>query len=230
MGLWKEDVDQASWTLVIRRSWSAPWPKDDEPRPVLVPPELRPYLLAAMQVSPNHLVFPRSDGEPFTPETRWPLVDHLRRATARAGLVEGYEHTCRRCKARAKRTEEPTPEPFAWRHPDAEQRTCPACGMKLWIRPVPRPIRFYDLRHTNATLLRKAHVDLGTVQKSLGHSSPEITADTYDHSELEDDRAAVERALTFGLVTDTSTVEGSAGNGLTTGSPRAHDDGYGSCA
>ncbi len=64
---------------------------------------------------------------------------------------------------------------------------------------VPRPVRFYDLRHSNATLLRKAGVDLGTVQRALGHSSPEITAAVYDHSELADYREALERALTFGL-------------------------------
>jgi hypothetical protein len=57
---------------------------------------------------------------------------------------------------------------------------------------------FYDLVHSNATLLRKPGVDLGTVQKALGHSSPEITAAVYDHSELADYREALERALGFG--------------------------------
>jgi len=54
-----------------------------------------------------------------------------------------------------------------------------------------------DLRHSHATILRKQHVDLGTVQKELGHSSSEITARVYDQSGLEDDRQAIERALTF---------------------------------
>ncbi len=40
-------------------------------------------------------------------------------------------------------------------------------------------------------------MDLGAVQKSLGHSSPEITAAVYDHSSVEDYRIDVERALTF---------------------------------
>ena len=69
--------------------------------------------------------------------------------------------------------------------------------MRLWVSPVPRKLRFYDLRHTHATLLRKAGVDLGAVQRALGHSSPEITAAVYDHSDLEDYRADVERALSF---------------------------------
>jgi len=69
--------------------------------------------------------------------------------------------------------------------------------MKLWITAVPRPIGFKDLRHSHATILRKQRVDLGTVQKELGHSSSEITARVYDQSALEDDRQAIERALTF---------------------------------
>jgi integrase len=37
-------------------------------------------------------------------------------------------------------------------------------------------------------------VDLGAVQRSLGHSSPEITAAVYDHSDVEDYRDEMERA------------------------------------
>jgi len=84
-----------------------------------------------------------------------------------------------------------------WRGGAPEAR-CPKCNMRLWVSPIPRKLRFYDLRHTHATLLRKAGVDLGAVQRNLGHSSPEITAAVYDHSDLEDFRADVDRALTFG--------------------------------
>jgi len=69
--------------------------------------------------------------------------------------------------------------------------------MRLWVSPIPRKLRFYDLRHSHAALLRKAGVDLGAVQRTLGHSSPEITADVYDHSYVDDFRNEVERALTF---------------------------------
>lgn len=196
MGLHVDDVDTEAWTLTIRRSWSNPWPKDDEPRTVLVVPELRPLLEAAMKATPNRLLLPQADGRPFEPSIRFNLVDHLRRACCKAGIVVGYDHTCRRCKAEATRTGKAIDHTA--RHPDAEQRECGRCGMKLWIKPIPRPLRFYDLRHTHATLLRRAGVGVGTVQKALGHSSPEITAGTYDHSELEDFRAAIEGALAFG--------------------------------
>jgi integrase len=193
MGLHKEDVDREAWTITIRRSWSTPWPKDDEPRTVLVVPELRPHLLAAMEASPSELVLPREDGSPFGPSIRFNLVDHLRRACGKAGIVVGWDHTCRRCKAEGRRTGEAVEH--TWRHADPAQRECARCGMKLWAKPIPRPLRFYDLRHTHATLLRRAGVGVGTVQKALGHSSPEITSGTYDHSELEDFRAAIESAL-----------------------------------
>lgn len=92
------------------------------------------------------------------------------------------------------------PSEVTWRYPDATQRHCPNCGMKLWAKAIPRPVRFYDLRHSKATLLRKRGVDLGAVQKALGHSSPELTAAIYDHSELADYRDVLERALALGTL------------------------------
>jgi integrase len=181
--------------LTVRRSWSQPVPKDDEPRRLVVVSELRPYLEDAMGASDGKLLFPREDGKPWDPRTRFRLVDQLRRALCTIGDVVGYDHSCRRCKAKAARGGATAPAETTWRYRDAVQRRCPSCGMKLWITPIPRPVRFYDLRPTHATLLRKARVDLGTVQKALGHSSPEITAGTYDHSELEDERETLERVL-----------------------------------
>ena len=42
-------------------------------------------------------------------------------------------------------------------------------------------IRLYDLRHTHATLLLKAGVHVKIVSERLGHSSIQITLDTYSH-------------------------------------------------
>ncbi len=196
-GLHREDIDLEEGILTVRRSWSQPVPKDDEPRRLVIVSELRPFLEEALRASQGALVFPRPDGKAYDPTTRFRLVDHLRRALCAIGDVLGYDHTCRRCKAKATRGGPEAPKEFTWRHPDGHQRQCPTCRMKLWATPIPRPVRFYDLRHTHATLLRKARVDLGTVQKALGHSSPEITAGTYDHSELEDERETLERVLTF---------------------------------
>jgi integrase len=43
------------------------------------------------------------------------------------------------------------------------------------------PIRFHDLRHSTATLLLHAGVDLKTVSAVLGHSQLSVTADYYAH-------------------------------------------------
>ncbi len=44
-----------------------------------------------------------------------------------------------------------------------------------------RRIRFHDLRHTHATLLLEAHVDVTVVSRRLGHANVQITADRYAH-------------------------------------------------
>lgn len=55
-----------------------------------------------------------------------------------------------------------------------------------------RDIRFHDLRHTNATMLIAAGVNMKTVSTRLGHSSITITLDRYAHAVKEEDRKAAE--------------------------------------
>jgi len=64
-------------------------------------------------------------------------------------VVTGYRHKCRRkgCD-------------YVEIRQAATESRCPRCKMRLWATPIPRPLRFYDLRHTYATLLRKAGVVL----------------------------------------------------------------------
>ena len=52
----------------------------------------------------------------------------LRRALGHAGLVEGYDHSCRRCKSRG--------TPHVERHADPALRRCPACSAtakQMWM-------------------------------------------------------------------------------------------------
>src|SRR2546430_7997412 len=109
----------------------------------------------------------------------------LRRALARAGLVERYEHSCRRCKSRGR--------PYIEKQQDADVRRCPTCTAKLWPKAIPRPMRFHDLRHTAATLMLRAGVDAHRVQRILRHASVTTTTGTYGHLALEDLRDAVTR-------------------------------------
>ena len=62
--------------------------------------------------------------------------------------------------------------------------------MRLWPKPQVRPIRFHDLRHTTAALLR-AGVPLADVQKFLRHRDPRITVEVYGHLTPDDPREEV---------------------------------------
>ena len=46
---------------------------------------------------------------------------------------------------------------------------------------LPEETRFYDLRHSCATLLRAQGVDLLVISRILGHSQLSTTADIYTH-------------------------------------------------
>jgi len=48
-----------------------------------------------------------------------------------------------------------------------------------------KPVTIHALRHTFATRLIKAKVDIKVVSKLLGHSSVKITYDTYVHTDLD---------------------------------------------
>ena len=113
------------------------------------------------------------------------LQDVLRRALARAGLVNGYEHSCRRCKARR--------APHVEHHADDATRYCPVCRMKLWPKPVHRRLRFHDLRGTTATLLARGGAPLVVAQRILRHSDPRLTANVYSRVDLGDLREGLNR-------------------------------------
>ncbi|PAB61411.1 hypothetical protein CCE28_00785 [Anaeromicrobium sediminis] len=52
-----------------------------------------------------------------------------------------------------------------------------------------KPIRFHDLRHTNATIMYKAGVKTKVMQERLGHSNISTTLDIYTHLFKEDQEA-----------------------------------------
>jgi integrase len=184
-GLCQGDVDLASRLLLVRRSYDEDTTKGAHADVIPIADPLVPYLRQAIQNSPSEYIFPDEHGR-MRRRDRDPRKV-LRRALARAGLVEGYEHVCRRCKA-AKRVE------HSWRHLDDSLRRCPdpKCRMKLWPRPIHRKMRFHDLRHATATLLLRAGVDIHRVQRILRHRNVALTASTYAHLNVEDLRPAVD--------------------------------------
>lgn len=54
-------------------------------------------------------------------------------------------------------------------------------------------LKFHELRHTQATMLLGAGVDVKTVQTRLGHASPSITLGWYAHAIPENDHEAAQK-------------------------------------
>ena len=180
LALRKSDVDLHARTLRVGRSHGSDTTKGGHEDLLPIPDGLLPWVQSALRSSPTDVLFPRADGLQHAPDVQ--LQDVLRRALARAGPVDGWDHRCRRKGCG-----------HAERRAYAEPGRCPNCGMRL--RPVaePRKLRFHDLRHSTATLLLKAGVPLATVQRILRHTDPKITAEVYGHLDLGDMRAGLNR-------------------------------------
>lgn len=197
LGLRKIDVDLDDDTVTVARSYDQDTTKGGHADVLPLLPALKPYLVTAMKLSTSHLVFPKADGSMHTQDLALDRV--LRRALGRAGIVTGYKHSCRRCKARGHKAP-------AVRASDATLRNCERCGMKLWASAIPRHVRFHDLRHSTATLLLKSGVPLAVVQKILRHSDPRVTAEVYGHLDLDDMRLGLMK-LRFGEQADAPPID-----------------------
>jgi integrase len=180
LALRKEDVDLDARLLNVARSHQRDTTKGGHADAIPIAAELVPYLRAALKSSPSELMFPKEDGSMMSPDVAVESV--LRRAMARAGIVTGYRHVCRK-KGCA----------HAEAQPDARPRRCPQHGALLWPKPQVRTIRFHDLRHTTASLLMMAGANPGAVQRILRRTDPKITTEVYGHLAPEYLRAEVDR-------------------------------------
>jgi len=158
-------------SVAHRRSYNNETTKGAREEPVPIAAALVPYLEYALEAFPGPFLFPRADGSMRTEQDA--LAKRLQRAVGRAGLVDGYLHHCRRCKRAGTPHEE--------KHADCKRRQCPRCGMTLWTSALPRKFRLHDTRHTTATLLLAAGVDLYAVARILRHTDPRLTFKTYAH-------------------------------------------------
>jgi integrase len=174
-GLRKADVDLERATLTIRASYDSDTTKGGHADVIPIPEPLLPYLTAALG-TPGPYLFPWPNGRMRPPGYAAGRV--LRGALGRAGLVLGYDHRCRSCKHQGK--------PHVERHANKVPRACPRCRQKLWPKALPRPLRFHDLRHSCATILLRAGVDIHRVQRILRHASVTTTASTYAHLAVDD--------------------------------------------
>jgi integrase len=180
LDLRKSDVDLPEKSLAVCRSNGNDTTKGGHADLLPIADDLVPYLKEAIDSSASELVFPGPDGHRQRHDIK--LQKILRKALATAGIVIGYDHKCR---GRGCGFEE--------RRPNGVEGPCPRCSKPLWVKPVPRPVRFHHLRHTTATLLLKAEVPLATVQRILRHTDPAITSEIYGHLDLDDMRKAVNK-------------------------------------
>jgi len=184
-GLRKTDVDLKARLLTVARSYNRETTKGGHADRIPIAAELVPYLERAITASPCEYVFPASDGSMLRKDTALETV--LRRALGRAGIVLGWNHVCRRKGCR-----------HFEKAPDAELRRCPKDGRKLWPKPIVRPIRFHEMRHTTASLLMMAGANPAAVQRIMRHSDPKLTTEVYGHLAPGYLRAEVDR-LSFGI-------------------------------
>ena len=71
------------------------------------------------------------------------------------------------------------------------------------VSNIDKPLHFHDLRHTHATLLIMAGVNIKTVSTRLGHASVSITLNRYTHALPQQDKEASEMICSM-LLTDTT--------------------------
>jgi integrase len=171
----KSDVDLRTMTAKIQRSYLRPTTKGGHVDTLPIPPQLVPYLKHAFAFSGSEYMFPGSDGGMRSKDNDKARLTKV--ICKHAGLVEGYDHWCRRCKRRGK--------PYVERRPDTANRKCPQCGMQLWVTVIPRPMRFHDTRHTYGTLLAQAGFDGVRLQRAMRHRDFKMTA-RYVHPNVED--------------------------------------------
>jgi len=184
-GFLKADVNLEREEFTVRASYDADTTKGKHADVVPIARALLPYVKAAL-VSRGPYLFPDTKGRMRKPHCNPERI--LRSALSAAGLVLGYDHTCRRKSCR----EAHAGEPHLERQADAAPRSCPrkGCGMRLWPVPVPREIGFHGLRHSCATILLRGRVDIHRVQRILRHASITTTVNTYGHLIADDLREA----------------------------------------
>lgn len=212
-GLLKTDVDLDRRVITVARSYDHATTKGHRTDELPIADPLLPYLTHAIENSTSAWVFPAPSGGMRSHKSAPQKI--LKTALKWAGLSEGYEHVCRRCKATKR-------EGHTVKAQDSAPRKCSSCGMALWCKAIPRQMRFHDLRHTTATLLLRAGVDSHRVQRIMRHADMRTTLGIYGHLNVDDLRPAMESIAPQTLATGTTGQTEAETEGF--GAPVVRDD------
>lgn len=202
-GLLKSSVDLKRHEILVANSYEYET-KGNKDNALPIPPALFPYIQAAMTAknedgTTSKWLFPGIDGISMRTADSNP-EKILRTAMKRAKIIDGYEHSCRRCgharrEKGAPKDAPPVPSPFkpySETQTDGNLRRCPQCNGKLWAEPIPRGgMWFHCLRHSTATILLRSGVEIHHVQRILRHAKIETTASTYAHLQTADLRGVL---------------------------------------
>jgi integrase len=128
LALQKVDVDLPGKAIHVRRSHERDTTKGGHADTVPIVPQLVPFLADAIARSSSELVFPAANGGRRSVHTKTETI--VRAGLKRAGImIEGYDHTCRRCAGKGRPTSSATPSRTAIA---AARRAGCACGRKRW--------------------------------------------------------------------------------------------------
>ena len=90
-------VDFSTMTVVVQRSHERSTTKGGHVDTLPIHPQLAPYLAHAHAASGSEFLFPSANGKQRNSAIN--MARLTQKICVWAGLVEGYEHKCRRCKA-----------------------------------------------------------------------------------------------------------------------------------
>ena len=182
------DVDSKNKTVKIHRSNGRNATKTGKTRTVPIPQPLQSVFTEAIAGSPLScpFVFPTFErvlGKYVITDRRQrddaKLSRMLQVAMRKAGLVTGYELICKNNRKKCGlRTQVRTIE-------QSTPTRCSKCNFKLLVWGTPLQVRFYDLRHSAATLHREAGADPLAIQILLGHAPENLTDSVYTHLSIE---------------------------------------------
>lgn len=190
-GQLREDVDLQRRVIKLRHSYGKVT-KGNRERLIPIPEQLVPLLERQLEDSAlleSKWLFPNLHGN--MRKKHWRAADAFRKALVKAGLTEGFRHSCRPpgqgqrlgCK-------------FSEVRKDDAVSSCPECGETLHVQPVPIPFTMKHTRSTWGTWAYQTTGDIRFVQEQLGHVDGAVTAAHYAHA-LDQHRQSQANRLTY---------------------------------